>query len=131
MNKKTIRHIETRDKRVLVRVDFNVPLDPQTGAIIDDNRIRATLPTLTYLLDRDARLVLCSHLGRPKGRVVDELRMAPVGRCLAQILGRNVATASDCVGAPVEKMVKGLAPGDILLLENLRFHSEEEGNDRN
>ncbi|MFQ5872800.1 MAG: phosphoglycerate kinase [Dehalococcoidia bacterium] len=129
MNKKTVTDIDIRGKRVLVRVDFNVPLDPQTGAITDDSRIRASIPTLKHLLDNDARLVLCSHLGRPKGRVVDTLGMAPVGQCLARLLDKEVVTAPDCIGPKVDIEVERLKPGNLLLLENLRFHPEEEKND--
>ena len=106
-----------------------MPLDPQTGAITDDSRIRATLPTLKYLLNNRARLVLCSHMGRPKGRVVDALRLAPVAQKLAQILGQEVAAVSCCLDSSVEKAVRDLGPGQVLLLENLRFHPGEERND--
>jgi phosphoglycerate kinase len=127
--KKTIRDIEVEGKRVLVRVDFNVPLDMKTGAITDDSRIRAALPTIRYLVDHRAKVILCSHLGRPDGKVVEELRMAPIAQRLSQLTNLPVSTASDCIGADVEKAVSTLKEGDILLLENIRFHTEEEAND--
>ncbi|MFC2017129.1 phosphoglycerate kinase [Chloroflexota bacterium] len=126
MNKLTLRDIEVRNKRVLVRVDFNVPLDEKTGAITDDSRILATLPTIKYLIGRGARLILISHLGRPKGKVVDKLRLTIVAQRLSQILGKQVGVAVNCVGPEVEKSVERLRDGDVLLLENLRFHSDEE-----
>ena len=129
MDKKTIKDIDVDDKRVLVRVDFNVPLDERTGAITDDTRIRAALPTIKYLIEREARVILCSHLGRPKGKVIDKLRLAPVGERLAKILGKQVTVARDSIGAEVEKAVEKLEKGNILLLENIRFHLEEEEND--
>jgi phosphoglycerate kinase len=129
MNKLTIRDIDVGGKRVLLRVDFNVPLDEETGAITDDSRIRATLPTIKYLIDRKARVILCSHLGRPKGRIVKKLRLATVAQRLSQILGQKVGVTTDCIGSGVEKAVEKLKPGDVLLLENLRFHPEEEEND--
>jgi len=129
MNKLTIRDIEVSGKRVLVRADFNVPLDEETGAITDDSRIRATLPTIKYLIDRGARVILCSHLGRPKGTVVEKLRLTIVAQRLSQILGQKVEAATDCIGPDVEKAVEKLRGGDVLLLENLRFHPEEEEND--
>jgi len=128
MNKLTIRDIEVGGKRVLVRADFNVPLDEETGAITDDSRIRATLPTIKYLIDRGARVILCSHLGRPKGKVVKKLRLTIVAQRLSQILGQKVEAATDCIGPDVEKAVEKLGRGDVLLLENLRFHPEEEEN---
>lgn len=114
-------------KRVLVRVDFNVPLEG--GRVADDTRIRAALPTIAYVLDQGCAVVLMSHLGRPKGAVVDGLRMAPVAARLSELLGRPVATADDCVGPAVAQAVAALRPGDVLLLENLRFHAEETRND--
>jgi phosphoglycerate kinase len=126
MNKMTVRDIEVNDKRVLVRVDFNVPIDTKTGAITDDSRIRATLPTIKYLIERNARVILISHLGRPKGKVVDELRLTPIAQRLSQILGQQVGVAVNCIGPEVEKSVETLRDGDVLLLENLRFHSDEE-----
>jgi phosphoglycerate kinase len=129
MDKLTVRDIDVGNKRVLLRADFNVPLDVKTGAITDDSRIQATLPTINYLIDRGARIILCSHLGRPKGKVVDKLRLAIVAQRLSQILGRSVEIAPDSIGAEVEKAVAKLKPGDVLLLENIRFHPEEEAND--
>ena len=126
MNKMTIRDIEVTGKKVLVRVDFNVPVDPKTGAIVDDSRIRAALPTIKYLIERNARVILISHLGRPRGEVVDELRLTPVAQRLSQILGHQVGVAVNCIGPEVEKSVDTLVAGDVLLLENLRFHSDEE-----
>ena len=129
MNKKTVRDIDLSGKRVLVRVDLNVPLDEGTGAISDDTRVRAVLPTIRYLIDRKARVILCSHLGRPEGKVVDELRLAPVARRLSEILSSPVEMAMDCIGPQVEEAVGRLKEGEVLLLENLRFHPEEEKND--
>ena len=126
MNKQTIRDIDVRDKRVLVRVDFNVPL--KDGTITDDTRIRAALPTLNYLLEGGAALILCSHLGRPKGKVVPDLRMDPVATRLSELLGRPVVKLDDCVGPGVEAAAKALQPGDVILLENTRFHPEERKN---
>jgi len=126
MNKMTVRDIEVSDKRVLVRVDFNVPLDEKTGAITDDSRIRATLPTINYLIDRGARVILCSHLGRPEGKVVEKLRLVPVAQRLSQILGQQVGVTTNCIGSEAGKSVKSLKSGEVLLLENLRFHSAEE-----
>ena len=129
MNKKTVRDIDVSGKRVLVRADLNIPLDEETGAISDDTRIRAVIPTIRYLIDRKARVILCSHLGRPEGKVVDELRLAPVAGRLSEILGSPVEMATDCIGPQVEEVVGRLKEGDVLLLENLRFHPEEEKND--
>jgi len=129
LQKKTIREIEVKGKRVLVRVDFNVPLDINTGAISDDSRIRASLPTINYLVDHRARIILCSHLGRPGGKVVEELRVAPVARRLSQLVGLPVTVANDCIGEEVQNKAKALKEGEILFLENLRFHAEEENND--
>jgi phosphoglycerate kinase len=127
MNKKTIRDIDLAGKRVLVRVDFNVPLDSQQH-ITDDTRIRAALPTIRYLLDQDASVILMSHLGRPGGKVVNTMSLAPVAQHLSELLGRNVEMANDCTGPEVEAQAKSLQPGHVLLLENLRFHKEEEKN---
>ncbi|MFC2034039.1 phosphoglycerate kinase [Chloroflexota bacterium] len=126
MNKLTVRDIDVNGKRVLVRVDFNVPIDEKTGAISDDNRIQAALPTIKYLIERGARVILASHLGRPDGKMVDKLRLTVVAQRLSQILGKQVGVTRDCIGSEAEKSVESLKSGDILLLENLRFHSAEE-----
>ncbi|MFC1967277.1 phosphoglycerate kinase [Chloroflexota bacterium] len=125
MNKKTIRDVDIHDKRVLVRVDFNVPMDNK-GKITDHSRIHAALPTIKYLIERKARVILISHLGRPKGKIVNELRLTGIAQRLSQILGQQVGIATDCIGPEVEKSVEMLKPGDVLLLENLRFYSDEE-----
>jgi phosphoglycerate kinase len=129
MDKMTVRDVEVNGKKVLVRVDFNVPVDARTGAITDDSRIRAALPTIKYLIEHNARVILMSHLGRPKGKVDNEMRLEPVAQRLSQILGQQVGVAMDCIGPEVEKSVETLKAGDVLLLENLRFHPEEEAGD--
>ncbi len=129
MAKRTVRDTEVEGKTVLVRVDFNVPLDIKTGVITDDSRIRAALPTITYLLDHKAKVILCSHLGRPDGRVVEGLRMTPVAQRLSQLVDLPVSTVSDCIGTAVEKAAGSLKGGEILLLENIRFYPQEEAND--
>lgn len=129
MGKKTVEDINVSGKRVLVRVDFNVPRDKATGAITDDARMRAALPTLEYLLDHGAKVIVMSHLGRPKGKVVDELRLNEVGKHLAELLGRPVTKLDECVGPDVEAAVAAMKDGDVVLLENVRFHPEEEKND--
>src|SRR5579859_1496916 len=121
--KKTIRDIDARGKRVFVRVDFNVPLS-KDGVITDDTRIRAAVPTIQYLLDHHAAVILASHLGRPKGTVVEELRLTPAARRLSELLGKPVAMAPDSVGPDVDRMAASLQSGQVLLLENLRFHPE-------
>jgi len=126
MDKQTIRDIDVSGKRVLVRVDFNVPLDEKTGKITDDSRIRATLPTIEYLIDRGARVILASHLGRPEGKVVDKLRLTVVAQRLSQILGKQVGVTKNCIGSETKKSVASLKSSDVLFLENLRFHSAEE-----
>jgi len=128
MDKLTIRDIDVKDKRVLVRVDFNVPMNEDTGVITDDSRIRAALPTIQYLIDHKAKVILCSHLGRPKGAPEDKFRLAPVAKRLSELLGKPVATTRDCIGPEAEAAAKALKSGDVLLLENLRFHAEEEKN---
>jgi phosphoglycerate kinase len=127
MIKKTVRDVDVRGKRVVMRVDFNVPL--QKGQITDDTRITAAVPTIRYLLDRGASLVLMSHLGRPKGEVVPELSLKPVAARLGELLGQQVKMAPDCIGPEVEAMAAALRPGEVLLLENTRFHKGEEKND--
>ncbi len=127
MNKKTVRDVDVKGKRVLVRVDFNVPL--ADGVVTDDTRIREALPTIRYLLEQGATVILASHLGRPKNRVVDSLRMDPVARHLSRLLDYPVTKLDDCVGPEVEAAVRAARPGDLLLLENTRFHAEEEAND--
>jgi phosphoglycerate kinase len=129
MNKLTIRDIDVARKRVLVRTDFNVPLSGTNGVITDDSRIQATLPTIKYLAEQGARIILCSHLGRPKGRVVEKLRLTVVAQRLSQILGQKVIVANDGIGPEVDKAVDALKPGNVLLLENIRFHPQEEAND--
>jgi phosphoglycerate kinase len=127
MNKKTIRDIDPKGKRVFVRVDFNVPLEGER--ITDDTRIRAALPTLRDLLDRGAALIVASHLGRPKGKPNPAMSLKPVAKRLQELLGRPVTMLDDCVGPQVEAAVKAMKPGDVILLENLRFHPEEEAGD--
>ena len=129
MAKRTVEDIEVSGKRVLLRVDFNVPLDINTGAVGDDSRIRASLPTIKYLVEHGARVILCSHLGRPKGKVIDNLRLAPVASRLSELMGEPVGTVPDCVGDEVEAGVRVLKEGHMLMLENLRFHQEEEANE--
>jgi len=126
--KQSIRNIPLTGKKVLVRVDYNVPMD-KAGNITDDTRIRATLPTLNLLLDSKAALIIASHLGRPKGTPVPEFSLRPVAAQLSSLLGREVLFAADCIGPETEKMAADLQPGQILMLENLRFHKEEEKND--
>jgi phosphoglycerate kinase len=127
MNKKTVRDIDVAGKRVLMRVDFNVPLDAEQH-VTDDTRIRASLPTIQYLLDNEASVILMSHLGRPKGEVNKKYSLSPAAQRLSELLGRPVQLAPDCIGPQVETLAKGLQPGQVLLLENLRFHKEEEKN---
>ncbi|RIK78807.1 phosphoglycerate kinase [candidate division KSB1 bacterium] len=127
MDKLTIDDIDLKEKRVLVRVDFNVPLD--NGTVTDDTRIRAALPTIKKLQQANAKIVLMSHLGRPKGGPDSKYSLMPAANRLTQLLGKNVEMAPDCVGGDVEAMVNKMAPGEILMLENVRFHPEEEKND--
>jgi phosphoglycerate kinase len=128
MDKATVRDIDVRGKRALVRVDLNAPQD-DSGAITDDTRLRASLPTIEYLLDQGASVILMSHLGRPKGKVDPKYSLKPIAARLSELLGKPVPLAPDCVGPEVEAMARALQPGEILLLENLRFHPEEEAND--
>ena len=128
MDKKTVRDLDVTGKKVLVRVDFNVPLNDK-GEITDDTRITASLPTIQYLLEKKAAVILMAHLGRPKGQVKPELSLAPVAKHLGKLLGKKILFATDCVGEPAQAAASKLKPGHILLLENLRFHKEEEKND--
>ena len=127
MNFRTIRDLDLSGKRVLIRVDFNVPL--QGEKVTDTTRIEAALPTIRFCLEKKARVILMSHLGRPDGKVVEDLRMKPVAESLSRLIGRPVQSGPDCVGPEAERLADQLAPGGILLLENLRFHPEEEKND--
>ena len=128
MDKKTVRDLDVDGKKVLVRVDFNVPLNDK-GEITDDTRITASLPTIQYLLEQKAAVILMAHLGRPKGQVKPELSLAPVAKHLGKLLGKKILFAPDCVGEAAQAAASKLKPGNILLLENLRFHKEEEKND--
>lgn len=125
---RTIKDIDIAGKRVLFRVDFNVPLDEHRN-ITDDSRIRAVLPTLKYAIGHNARLIIASHMGRPEGKIVPELSLTPVAKRLGKLLEKEVIMASDCIGSEVNKVVNNLESGGVLLLENLRFHPEEQKND--
>ncbi len=127
MPKLSVRDLDVKGKRIFMRVDFNVPLN-DAGEITDDTRIQASLPTIKYLLERGGRLILASHLGRPKGKVNPKMSLKPAAERLAKVLGKPVAFASDCIGPEAEAAAKGLKDGEVLLLENLRFHPEEEKN---
>ena len=127
LNKKTIEDIDVKGKRVLVRCDFNVPL--KDGVITDDKRIRESLPTIKYLAEHGAKVILCSHLGRPKGEFKPEFSMAPVAKRLSELLGKDVALATDVIGDSAHELASKLSEGDIMLIENVRFHKEEEKND--
>ncbi|NJK55416.1 MAG: phosphoglycerate kinase [Pleurocapsa sp. SU_5_0] len=131
MAKKTVASLTEADvsgKRILVRADFNVPLD-DGGNITDDTRIKAALPTIKYLVDKGGKVILCSHMGRPKGEVKEELRLTPVAKRLSELLGQDVTKCDDCVGDSVASIVNAMSNGQVVLLENLRFHNEEEAND--
>ncbi len=125
---KTIKDVDLSGRRVLVRVDFNVPLD-QSGKITDDARIRRSLPTLEYVLAHHAKLIIASHLGRPKGEVVPAFSLAPAAKCLGDLIGRKVVLSDDCVGAATEAISRAMENGDVVMLENLRFHAGEQKND--
>ncbi|SEG79656.1 phosphoglycerate kinase [Paenibacillus sp. UNC499MF] len=127
MNKKSVRDVEVNGKRVFVRVDFNVPLE--NGQITDDTRIRETLPTIKFLIDKGAKVILASHLGRPKGQVNEDLRLTPVAARLSELLGKPVVKADEAVGEAVQAKVNELKDGEVLLLENVRFYPGEEKND--
>ncbi|MCM8761542.1 MAG: phosphoglycerate kinase [Candidatus Omnitrophica bacterium] len=128
MAKKTIRDVDLKNKRVLMRVDFNVPLDDNCN-ITDDIRIRAAVPTIKYAVDNDSKVILMSHLGRPDGKFNEKMSLAPCAKRLSEILGKPVTMLKDCIGPDVKKRVESMKPGDVILLENLRFHPEEEAND--
>ncbi|GAL95079.1 MAG: phosphoglycerate kinase [Microcystis wesenbergii TW10] len=132
MPKKTVANLTEADlagKRVLVRVDFNVPMDKATGAISDDTRIRAALPTIEDLIKKGAKVILCSHMGRPDGQVKENLRLTPVAKRLSELLGQEVIMCPDCIGEGVTAAISQMSNGQVALLENLRFHGEEEAND--
>src|SRR4030042_1342902 len=127
-DKLTIEDIDIKRKRVFIRADFNVPLDANL-IITDDRRIRSTLPTINYAIDEGAKVILSSHLGRPKGKIDPKFSLAPVAKRLQRLLNKEVTFAPDCIGSLVENIVSKMKEGDVLLLENLRFHPEEEKND--
>ena len=128
-NKKTVKDIDVAGKKVLLRCDFNVPQDKATGAITDDKRIVAALPTIRYLLEQNAAVIACSHLGKPKGEWKESLSLAPVAQHLSQLLGREVLFAKDIIGPDAQAKAAALQPGQIMLLEKLRFDKGEEKND--
>ena len=130
MRKRTLKDVDVHGKRILVRVDFNVPIEQGAESLGSyDHRLRATLPTIEYLLEQDSRVIICSHLGRPRGKVVDGLRMAPLGERLSYLLSRPVKNLADCIGADVDDAVAKMSAGDVVMLENLRFHPGEEEDD--
>lgn len=128
MNKKTIEDIDVKDKKVLVRCDFNVPLDENKN-ITSDNRIVAALPTIKYLMEHGAKVILCSHLGRPKGKINPEFSLKPVAKRLTELLGKEVKLASDIIGESAKELTSQMQEGDVVLLENVRFDEREEKND--
>ena len=127
MNKKTLKDIDVKGKRVFCRVDFNVPM--KDGKVTDETRIRAAIPTIQYLVEQGAKVILASHLGRPKGEVVEELRLNAVAERLQALLGKDVAKADEAFGEEVKKTIDGMSEGDVLVLENVRFYPGEEKND--
>ena len=129
MNKKTVKDIDVNGNKVLVRCDFNVPIDSETGKITDNRRIRAALPTIQYLLDHNAKVILCSHLGRPKGEFNLKYSLKPVAEELSKLLNKDVKLAKDVIGESAKELTSNMKEGDIVLLENVRFHKEEEQND--
>lgn len=129
MNKKTVKDIDVNGKKVLIRCDFNVPIDSETGKITDNRRIRAALPTIQYLLDHNAKVILCSHLGRPKGEFNLKYSLKPVAEELSKLLNKDVKLAKDVIGESAKELTSNMKEGDIVLLENVRFHKEEEQND--
>ena len=129
MNKKTVKDIDVRNKKVLVRCDFNVPLDKETGTITDNRRIVSALDTIKYLLENNAKVILCSHLGRPKGEFNLKYSLKPVAEELSKLLGKEVKLAKDVIGEDAKELISNLKEGEIVLLENVRFHAEEEKND--
>ena len=129
MNKKTVKDIDVNGKKVLVRCDFNVPIDSETGKITDNRRIRAALSTIQYLLDHNAKVILCSHLGRPKGEFNLKYSLKPVAEELSKLLNKDVKLAKDVIGESAKELTSNMKEGDIVLLENVRFHKEEEQND--
>ena len=131
MDKKTITDVDVIGKRVLVRVDFNVPINEQTSEFNDDSRIRASLPTIEYLMDHNAKVILCSHLGRPMGKRENKYSLEMVATRLGQILREPIKFAHDCIGPDVELAVSNLENGEVLMLENLRFYRDEEDNNPN
>jgi phosphoglycerate kinase len=128
MKIRTVDQLDLSGKRTLIRVDFNVPID-KAGNVTDDTRLKAAIPTIRKAMEQGAKVILLSHLGRPKGKPAPDMSLAPVAPCLSKLLGKPVAFAADCAGEPAEKAVAAMRPGDVLLLENVRFHAEEEKND--
>ena len=125
----TLNDLDVKGKRVLVRVDFNVPLDKKTNDVADDKKIRESIPTINFLIERNAKVILCSHLGRPDGKVADSLRMDKVAARLGQLLNKKIKKLNDCIGDDVKKEINKMNDCDVVVLENLRFHPEEELND--
>ena len=125
----TVKDVDLKGKRVLVREDLNVPRDKKTRELTDDTRIRAAVPTIKYLIEQEAKVIIMSHLGRPKGEIKEELRLDKVGARLSEYLNQPVTVATDCIGESAKTAVAAMKPGDVVLLENVRFYPEEEKND--